>query len=440
MSTRGAQRLRTIFQDGVSLLECPGMSTFRFRQLAVSLALILGSIVFTVLAVLLADRILGRWIDDPRLTAGLLFPPQVELAVKTYEYSYAIKTNNLGLRDEPYDPRKRPQIVIAAIGDSFTFGQGVQLPEVWIQRVEKNLRDKGLDVEILNFGQPGSAPPHYAKLAEEALSLVKPDLVLVNVLQSNDLETLDPNEPEPEADRRDREMGRALRRWFPNLTDLAYRSRAHQLAERERKSHGRWNLLQDHWKDDFRKTINQFDRFDDSGRFTFLSLPQPLQDAFWNGEIAPLMAFMCSESLRMARQRWWELEVDSPDMQSRIAIVARSLDRIERAVEPWGGRAVVLALPAKDNCDPFGRRNWYKTFGMVEFPPLDDTRADDAIREAARRAGLPSHHITDDFREAASREPLYFPLDSHLTARGNEVYSDLFTPIIEQYVREIADR
>ncbi len=170
------------------------MSAPRIKRLATSFSLVLGSIALTLLAVHAADRALGRWTRDPRLTAGLLFPPQVELAVKTYEYNYTIKTNNLGLRDEDYDPRKRPQVLIAAIGDSFTFGQGVNIQDTWVQRVERSLRAKGLDVEILNFGEPGSSPLQYARVAEEALPVVTPDLVLVGVLQSNDISQLDPDQ------------------------------------------------------------------------------------------------------------------------------------------------------------------------------------------------------------------------------------------------------
>ncbi len=417
------------------------MSAPRIKRLATSFSLVLGSIALTVLMVLAADRALGRWLEDPRLTAGLIFPPQVELAVKTYEYTYTIKTNNLGLRDEPYDLRKRPQILVAAIGDSFTFGQGVALEDAWVQRVERKLREKGLDVEILNLGQPGSSPPFYAQLAEESLSLLKPDLVLVDVLQSNDFEQLDPNQTYgKDAYRREPPLRAALRTWFPNLTDLAYRERAQQLAERERRSKGGWNLMQNRWKEQFPKVQAKFDEFDDSARFTFLSLPDPIQQAFWNGELAPLLSLMCSETLRMRRQHWWELDVSAPEVQARIDIVGESLARIRRAAEPWGGRTAVLALPQMENVDPFGRGMMYKTFGILEWPPLDDTRADDAIHQSAARAGLPSHDVTAAFREAARREPLFYPLDSHMTARGNEVYAELITPVVEGYVRAIAER
>ncbi len=417
------------------------MSAPRIKRLATSFSLVLGSIALTLLAVHAADRALGRWTRDPRLTAGLLFPPQVELAVKTYEYNYTIKTNNLGLRDEDYDPRKRPQVLIAAIGDSFTFGQGVNIQDTWVQRVEKGLRAKGLDVEILNLGQPGSSPPYYAQLAEEALPVLKPDLVLVGVLQSNDFETLDPKQDYDDITYRREPRGRAtMRAWFLNLINLAYREQARQLADREQRSRGRWNLIQLRWKEDFQKYYASIDSYDEGARYSFLSLPTPIQDALRDGLLPPLMMYLCADSLRMQRQRWWDLEVDSPDMQWRIDLVARSLARIGRAAELWGGRTAVLSLLLMENTDPFARKTLYRLFGVLERPGLDDTRSDTAIHRAARRAGLPSHDVTAGFREAARQEPLFYPLDTHLNARGNEVLANLLEPVIERYVREITDR
>ena len=65
-----------------------------------------------------------------------------------------IKFNDLGFRDLPFTLEKRPgEFRILAIGDSFTFGSGVQGADTWPQQLEGMLRaERKEPIEVINAG------------------------------------------------------------------------------------------------------------------------------------------------------------------------------------------------------------------------------------------------------------------------------------------------
>ncbi|OGF59338.1 MAG: hypothetical protein A2Y62_13715 [Candidatus Fischerbacteria bacterium RBG_13_37_8] len=66
------------------------------------------------------------------------------------------KINKDGLRDYHYPQRKLPGTYrIAAIGDSFTFGLGVEMEHTWPKLLENKLRRLHPNSEVINFGVMG---------------------------------------------------------------------------------------------------------------------------------------------------------------------------------------------------------------------------------------------------------------------------------------------
>jgi lysophospholipase L1-like esterase len=94
----------------------------------------------------------------------------------------SVRTNRLGFRDAEFDERPREdELRVLAIGDSFTFGSGVQGEDTWPQQLERMLQLGELaPVQIINGGfAAGHAPSTYAQwVATKGLSL-GPRLVIV---------------------------------------------------------------------------------------------------------------------------------------------------------------------------------------------------------------------------------------------------------------------
>lgn len=101
-----------------------------------------------------------------------------------------VDTNSLGFRDLEFAVEKAPgELRILTVGDSFTFGSGVQLADSWPQLLEELLRaGREGPVEVINGGFAAGShwPPGYVEwLATDGVAL-QPDIVILG-LCLNDL-------------------------------------------------------------------------------------------------------------------------------------------------------------------------------------------------------------------------------------------------------------
>lgn len=98
-----------------------------------------------------------------------------------------IRTNSYGMRGAEFSfDKPAGSLRVAVAGDSFTFGQGVEEDEAFVQVAGARLRQEGIPAEVLNFGVPGHATPQSVALVRERVVPTSPDVVLINVF-ANDL-------------------------------------------------------------------------------------------------------------------------------------------------------------------------------------------------------------------------------------------------------------
>ena len=66
----------------------------------------------------------------------------------------SVSFNELGFRDQPFTVEKKPgEFRVLAVGDSFTFGSGVQQEDTWPQQLERLLRaERDNHIEVINAG------------------------------------------------------------------------------------------------------------------------------------------------------------------------------------------------------------------------------------------------------------------------------------------------
>jgi lysophospholipase L1-like esterase len=94
-----------------------------------------------------------------------------------------LRTNHLGFREREIAPKNPARYRIAIVGDSLTWGQGLEEGERFSNLLERSL---GARYEVLNFGIPGNNLPEHLQVLEQALG-VSPDFVLLE-LYINDFE------------------------------------------------------------------------------------------------------------------------------------------------------------------------------------------------------------------------------------------------------------
>ncbi len=122
---------------------------------------------------------------DP--TFGFLLDPGFEgrHTVEAFDVEVAIGAH--GFRGEPWSERKPPGVFrILVLGDSFTFGWGVEQHETFVAEAERRLRAAGRRVELLAAGAPTWCAAHEWVLLQQRGWDWEPDLILLQ-LTTNDL-------------------------------------------------------------------------------------------------------------------------------------------------------------------------------------------------------------------------------------------------------------
>ena len=104
----------------------------------------------------------------PRKAIGIWVPP--------------MRTNSLGLRDEEFSVEKEQGAFrILALGDSVTFGWGVEAEETYVEQIEDmlNARFSSRQFEVINAGVPGRDTPNELEYLQQVGLSYDPDLVTV---------------------------------------------------------------------------------------------------------------------------------------------------------------------------------------------------------------------------------------------------------------------
>lgn len=104
---------------------------------------------------------------------------------------YTVKINSQGFRDYEYGLEKpENSIRIAAVGDSTTYGNGVNLEDTYVKQLEKILNNHcNKKVEILNFGAAGASTINELELIQRKVLLYKPDIIMLQI-ENNDSQVI----------------------------------------------------------------------------------------------------------------------------------------------------------------------------------------------------------------------------------------------------------
>jgi lysophospholipase L1-like esterase len=104
----------------------------------------------------------------------------------------AVLVNKYGYRDREVGPKDPNRYRIAVIGDSFTWGQGIEARERFTNLIEDAL---GPRYEVLNLGIPAHDMPQHLEVLDQALT-AQPDFILLQLF-INDFETAEMHRPHP---------------------------------------------------------------------------------------------------------------------------------------------------------------------------------------------------------------------------------------------------
>ena len=106
------------------------------------------------------------------------------------DFRVTVRVNRDGFRSPAVEARKPPGVFrIFTVGDSTTFGLGVENHETFPARLEAKLNEgagEGLRFEVINGGVPGYNLAHYYLVLRDIVFRYDPDLILLGILPWND--------------------------------------------------------------------------------------------------------------------------------------------------------------------------------------------------------------------------------------------------------------
>src|ERR1051326_4754279 len=91
--------------------------------------LTVSSLIVVLLTTVVADRLTSKVLGSHE--QGLVFPRNVSRHFVPPEFAFTVTTNSLGFRDREFSPDKKSKTRIVALGDSFTYGWGVEAQQSW---------------------------------------------------------------------------------------------------------------------------------------------------------------------------------------------------------------------------------------------------------------------------------------------------------------------
>lgn len=399
------------------------------RTPVTNLAMALASVALVVLLSMGLDRAFGKVMPPATLPGAmeLIFPPNAEQHYESIEFKYTARINKLGLREREIQPKQPGVFRICALGDSYTYGWGVEAEQTWLRKLEEKLNADGVKVETINLGKPGSGPPFYAELAQKALPLLEPDLVIVAVLMGNDI--MAGNE-DPSASASLSVPVKVARVLYPNLLRYFQRPGAPvekrttemppQVASAESNIEWTRNTAQE-----FLKKMSPEER----ARYDLID-PQ-VRAGFETGRFNPYMVDLALKAPEVYNAT---LNPEDPWFRGTIGKVGGYLRTIAQVADSVGAPVLVAALPDGPYVNDHAWRNVQKVGYKLPEGMVDSDGPDRAVRMAAEDAGLPFLSATDAFKQHRTEPDLYFPFDGHMTAKGHVLFAEAIAPQVKAAV------
>lgn len=367
--------------------------------------------------IVLADAIIGlsgavkerkKEIKD-----ALIFEPHSRAIWQTTEFNYTVDINSLGLRDKEINANKGNHFRILCFGDSWTFGWGVNVEDSWPGKLESFLRAKGIqNIEVINCGQPGRYTSTYKTSIEKAVSILKPDLVLLGVLQLDDLAQIYEN-AFPETNVKKEKLPVTKKVMYAGKTFLKY-SCKNILTLIKRKPQPA-NITKS-WKEAAnsyisRLTTTQMNRFN--------TLQDSVKLLLQNGNLHPGFLhyfFNCPDRVFTFN------DPANPNTQFALAGLNKDIEKIKSICTKNGAELLFINLPTH----PF-------TGHHVISGPRDSLNSwlennnhiDSMYRSVAERNAVPYFELTDSFRALPDKSAYFFRFDAHPTVVGYQKIADL---------------
>ena len=340
----------------------------------------------------------------------LIFESNTIARYTTNEFDFRARINSLGLRNREIAVEKRKGVYrILCFGDSYTFGWGVEVEKSWPMQLENILKTKGCpNVEVINCGHPGDYTTEYKKYMSRIVPLLKPDLVLVGVLQLDDLAQLYENK-NLEPRKASKRTIKSVFSGFKELTGAFIRASLVNLVKAIFYPNYKMLEVKDSWKSSNMDFINNLKGIQ---KLRFLVLSDTMQKMFKSGN---LNSSILHRYINFPDR---SIVFNNPANSATIfAIKAMGNDikEMKTICKDNGAAMVFINLPT----------NQFTGHIVERFPSdvLNDyfranNKIDSMYSEVAKVNDVPYYQLTEPFSKLKDKRKYFYKFDSHPTEMG----------------------
>ncbi len=385
------------------------MISKRIKTILAKLALSCFSVVLTVFV---ADGFIGRFLDyggspiDRDVPFSSRQSPNVRYEPAYEPFSFVGKHNSDGFRErelprKPYTKGKR----IVCVGDSFTYGWGVDAEDSWVRVMERGLNSDGEaeSWDVINLGMFGMSPSYYRDVLLEFGEQLKPDIVLVGYMQNNDALAYN---NEPMTNLRRARFHEKLLRFYPEHFIAYFRNRLALLGQAgDSTMPGTFvvNPLQRHIDSEDPVIHENIKRID----------PELFQKALeWT-----LPPYVMYRNIAEPDVLAWDIK--QSNMLIEHQAIRRILQDIKETVSEWGGETKIVLFPQGWTINKLMWPELQTQGGLMREGLLHDRRFQDSMIHFAD--GMDIEWL--DLRQTLldTEELAYLEFDEHFNDLGNAV-------------------
>lgn len=348
-----------------------------------------------------------------------LFPPNSRVAYKTKEFDALVSINRFGFRGNE-TALSEGQVLV--IGDSFTFGWGLNDDEVWARLLEVTLKSSGLELNVYNLGVPGTDTLFHLAAADRYVRQLKPRFVVIAVNLGDDFSQVLGTTLAKSNWKSMRESARAgLSQWFPGLLKFYVHARYFDFGSHvsvrdslySRYSEGQAvPSMTKAWGEDALRIVKEQN----------LRLADDILERAAAGDINP--ALLASAAARFASSIPEDV-VKSAERDVLIELTRRISDASALA-KRVGGRLVIFSMPNGAFVNGASTKNLRKYGIRIADDDLVTYEPETILARIAKSSDSLLVPSIAKFRHHRGAE-LFFPLDGHLTPEGSRLVAAILS-------------
>ena len=339
----------------------------------------------------------------------LIYQPNSSARYQTVEFDYLANINSLGLRDKETAVDKGGKYRVLCFGDSWTFGWGVDAEKSWPKKLEQLLQARGhRSVEVVNCGQGGQYSTTYLRYMSRIVPLLKPDLVLVGVLQGDDLAQLYENHFDESA------YGTTRVSFFQELKQAAkayFRASFGNILSRFARKSTEPIQIKPNWETSSNYLIGNFNYLQS---IRFQTLEDTVQKLFKSGDLNPgLLSYYVDFPDRMTIFN----NPAHPATKLAANALHNDLKDMNHICKKHNAALVFLNMPI----NYFTGHKVVRTPSDVLNPYFEKNNKIDSIYSAtALNNEVPYIQMTEHFISLEDKTKYFYWYDGHPTATGYE--------------------